>query len=309
MSHNLISIIMPAYNSEKYISDAIDSVLLQTYQNWELIIINDGSTDLTQNIIDRYIQIDNRINSIYQKNGKQGKARNLGISHSLGDFLAFLDSDDLWSPHKLEEQMNELIESRADLIFSRAYVIDERSKKSDYIICGHLGYLFGKEGVDHMIKMNRVPILTVLAKKNIIINSGGFIEDFLIANAEDYHLWLKLLMNKYVFWGSDKILASYRDYESSSTALDKLSLDKLPFVYKSLLNSFDEYNNSLLSRIKHIFNEKYRNRIFTKFEIIAELKCNCLLLDKYYLYPLFFIIVRIFTVNRSKYILRIYLNA
>jgi teichuronic acid biosynthesis glycosyltransferase TuaG len=300
---------MPAYNSEKYIHYSIESVLLQTYQNWELIIINDGSTDLTQNIVDEYIQIDKRIVSYYQKNGKQGKARNLGISESKGDFLAFLDSDDLWLPDKLEVQINELLESKADLVFSRAYVIDSENNKSNYVICGHLGYLFGYEGVELMIKMNKVPILTVFVKKDIIISSGGFIEDYLIANAEDYHLWLKLLMNKYVFWGSNRILASYRDYENSATAMDKLSTDKLPFVYKSLLNNFNGYNNILLRRIKLIFSEKYRTKLFSKTEIKTELKFNCFLLDKFYLYPLFWIMVIVFPISWSKYILRKYLNA
>ena len=113
-----ISIIMPAYNAEKFIRESITSVLQQTYSNWELIIVDDGSTDNTKKIIQAFAQQDGRIHYIYQPNGKQGKARNAGIRHASGDLIAFLDADDLWTKDKLEKQGSLIRRTNADLIFS-----------------------------------------------------------------------------------------------------------------------------------------------------------------------------------------------
>src|SRR5580765_2861093 len=87
--NDLVSVIMPAYNAEKYISDAIKSVIAQTYSNWELIVIDDGSTDATAAIIQQYLVTGTRIKYIYQDNGGQGKARNNGLNHAKGELIAF----------------------------------------------------------------------------------------------------------------------------------------------------------------------------------------------------------------------------
>lgn len=107
ISTPLVSIIMPAHNSERFIGMAIDSVLAQTYWNWELIVVNDKSTDQTCEIVKRYEQCDNRI-SLYDSdyhNGMPSAPRNTGIRLAKGRFIAFLDSDDLWTSTKLEEQV------------------------------------------------------------------------------------------------------------------------------------------------------------------------------------------------------------
>src|SRR5260221_6307510 len=101
-----ISIIMPAYNVGKFISQTIDSVLSQTYENWELLIVDDESSDNTSAIAKAYQLKDNRIRYFWQKNGKQGKARNKAIRESLGNYLAFMDADDIWLPDKLTRQVN-----------------------------------------------------------------------------------------------------------------------------------------------------------------------------------------------------------
>lgn len=106
MIDGLVSIIMPAYNAEKYIKESIESVLAQTYKNWELIIVDDGSQDETKNIIQLYANRDERIKCIFL-NINQGvaNARNIAIQNANGRFLAFLDSDDLWMKEKLFEQI------------------------------------------------------------------------------------------------------------------------------------------------------------------------------------------------------------
>ncbi len=101
----LISVIIPVYNREKYLVEAIESVLRQTWKNVELVVIDDGSTD---NTADTALAFEGKINYYYQKNRGLGAARNAGIGHASGDLIAFLDSDDLWLPEKLEKQMDAL---------------------------------------------------------------------------------------------------------------------------------------------------------------------------------------------------------
>jgi glycosyltransferase involved in cell wall biosynthesis len=101
MKHSLISCIVPVYNGELYLADALDSILAQTYRPVEIIVVDDGSTDETSTVIRRYGE---RIRSIYQDNAGPAKARNKGIRESSGDLVAFLDADDLWHPEKLERQ-------------------------------------------------------------------------------------------------------------------------------------------------------------------------------------------------------------
>ncbi|HJS22787.1 MAG TPA: glycosyltransferase family A protein [Pyrinomonadaceae bacterium] len=122
MSHDLISVIMPAHNAEKYIAASIESVLAQTYSNWELIVVDDGSTDSTATVVQEFVKRDPRIKYKFQENGRLGKARNTAIRNSTGPLIAFLDSDDLWMPGKLEAQRWAMTENNADIVYSNCYV-------------------------------------------------------------------------------------------------------------------------------------------------------------------------------------------
>ncbi|SUC11881.1 glycosyl transferase family protein [Proteus mirabilis] len=121
----LVSIIMPCFNSEKYISEAIESVLKQTYSNFELIIIDDNSTDSTLKIINSFR--DNRITIIsFDENQGAGVARNKGIEVANGRFIAFLDSDDLWSKNKLEAQIKFMLDNNYHLTYSYYQCFDKK---------------------------------------------------------------------------------------------------------------------------------------------------------------------------------------
>ena len=105
-SNNLVSVITPAYNCAEYIDECIESVLNQTYQNWEMLIVDDKSTDNTQSIVESYAKKDHRIKLFNQeKNAGAAAARNKALELSQGRFVAFLDSDDAWKPNKLERQL------------------------------------------------------------------------------------------------------------------------------------------------------------------------------------------------------------
>ncbi|MBF4517591.1 glycosyltransferase [Flavobacterium sp. ANB] len=277
----LISIIMPAYNAENYISDSINSVIAQTYHNWELIIVDDGSVDNTSQIVKEWELKDNRIQYYYQQNGKQGKARNLGISKSKGIYLAFLDADDLWLPEKLDIQIKAIQEKNVDLVFADSYIFNDNetediSKKMNI----STSVFYDKNALNLFLDWNRIPILTVLVKKDKVINVGAFSEELEIQNVEDYHLWLKLLMAGNIFYALDYTLAKYRVHGNSATSSDKLVLDKIPNIFFSLSQLYPECKKQIQQELKLRFNFIYKNNLFTKPELSVWINKNTKYLSK-----------------------------
>ena len=133
MQKILVSIIIPAYNAAKYIAETILSVQQQSYSNWELIIINDGSTDNTASIAKEFVDKDKRISYYYQKNAGVSSARNAGMEKANGDFFAFLDADDLWLPHNLEIKIQALEKENKDWLYSNCINLYENGREEDKI--------------------------------------------------------------------------------------------------------------------------------------------------------------------------------
>lgn len=116
----MISIIMPVYNSEKYVSEAIMSVCKQSYKNWELLIVNDGSTDHTQEIIDNYAKKDSRIKVFHRKNEGVSMARNFALNQLCGEYVTFIDSDDIYHTDRLKRMLHVFEQhTNCDIVFSR----------------------------------------------------------------------------------------------------------------------------------------------------------------------------------------------
>lgn len=126
----LVSIIIPAYNREKYIGRAIDSALVQSFQNFEIIIVDDGSTDNTKKALTPYLK-DERIKYIFQKNQKVGKARNNGIKNSVGKYIALLDSDDYWIDNDKLKKQTDFLEKNYDYVLVSGGIIrtDENGRE------------------------------------------------------------------------------------------------------------------------------------------------------------------------------------
>jgi glycosyltransferase involved in cell wall biosynthesis len=272
---------MPAYNAEKFIKEAIQSVIDQTYTNWELQVVDDGSTDNTAEIVFKEQQKDERIHYYFQKNGKQGKARNFGISKSKGTYLAFLDADDLWLPDKLSIQFGQIQLQNIDLVFSDSYYfnnkdVNDLSNKMEI----QNNTFYDNNSIPFFLENNRIPILTVLVKKEKILDVGCFSENLEIQNVEDYHLWLKLLMTNHKFYSSDIILAKYRVHGKSATARDKLSLDKIPEAFFDLLQKHPKFKEQIEKELKLKFNLIYRKNVFTKSEMKLWIKKNTKFLAK-----------------------------
>jgi teichuronic acid biosynthesis glycosyltransferase TuaG len=247
---------MPAYNAEKYIGESINSVIRQTYQNWELVIVDDGSTDNTKQIIDRYKTHESRIKYIYQENGRQGKARNNGIRNSTGDFIAFLDADDLWDKNKLAIQINLIEQVQADLIYANCYLFDEDKVVGKTELKQNI--VKGNEAIKTLVENNQIAILTVLCRRNIIEKVNGFTEKLDIQNAEDYHLWLRLLLAGYIFYSDDTIVAGYRQHAGAVTNDDKNATLPVVSALLDISKSYLEWS----SVINVIIQKKLRNYLY-----------------------------------------------
>ena len=306
---HLVSIIMPAYNADFFISEAIASVINQTYSNWELIIIDDGSTDRTAEKVQSWLAKENRIQYWYQDNGKQGKARNLGISKSKGYYLAFLDSDDLWLPEKLAIQIEEIQKNNVDLVFSNSYIFnDEDVAEVSNTMNVKNATFSGEKALELFLEGNRIPILTVLVKKEKVNQVGGFSEKLEIQNIEDYHLWLKLLMTGCVFFSSDNILAKYRVHNNSVTSNDKLVINKMPNVFFDLINLYPHQKELFEKELKLKFKLIYKSNLFAKAELAVWIKKNIDYLSKSKLNNVYLVLNLLLPTKVTKRLLMYILN-
>lgn len=208
----LVSVVMPCYNAEKYIRESIDSVINQTFKDWELIVVNDGSKDGSLSIIQEYASKDQRVRFVDCKtpSGSPSEPRNIGIRNSQGRYIAFLDSDDIWTSEKLESQLN---------LFSQG----------DYIIV-YCNYESITEDGERMNRINKEPKSCdyhQLLKFNCIGCSEAIIDtekigkpEFKKVGHEDYLYWLMIMKNGGIAANTNKVQLLYRE-RTSSVSSDK----------------------------------------------------------------------------------------
>ncbi len=248
----MISIIMPAYNAARYIEEAIRSVIAQTYTDWELIIIDDCSTDNTLQIVEPYVRQCQNIH--YHRNKENcgaARTRNRGVKAAAGEWIAFLDSDDCWAPNKLELQMEAAIAYNARLLFTGSAFIDENSQPLDY-------YLPAPAAISYkeLLKQNVVSCSSVLIQKELIM-------EYPMKHAsklhEDFAVWLQILRDKQIqAYGVDQPLLIYR-ISSGSKSGNKLKAAIMTFrVYRYLkLNPVQACYYWICYTIRSL--KKYRN--------------------------------------------------
>lgn len=218
---DLVSIITPLYNSEKYIKETIESVLNQTYKNWEMIIVDDCSKDLGSEIVKLYQAKDKRIKLLeLSKNLGGAGARNKAIEESQGRFIAFLDSDDIWKKEKLEKQINFMKKNKYEFTFTKYERIDENSKKLNQI-----SIIPEKINYKGMLKNDPIGCLTA-------IYDTKFIGKIYLPNIkinQDYALWLEILKKIEFAYGLKINLAEYRVRKNS---LSKSKIKKIKYVWE-----------------------------------------------------------------------------
>ena len=206
VENDLVSIITPAYNSEATIEETIKSVIYQSYKSWEMIIVNDFSTDNTASIVRRYSEKDERIRLIeLDVNSGVASARNIGIRKARGRYIAFLDSNDLWSFDKLLRQISFMEEIGCFFSYTAYEIIDLDGRKLDKIVAAP-----PTQGYRDLLKKNTIGCLTVMIDAKEI----GDIEMPQMEH-EDFALWLTILGRGYVAFGLNENLAQYRKLDNS----------------------------------------------------------------------------------------------
>jgi glycosyltransferase involved in cell wall biosynthesis len=213
----MVSIVTPLYNTRDHISDTIKSVLSQTYTNWELLIIDDCSTDGSYELAKEFEKQENRvkIHKLPQHSGP-AIARNKGIEMAKGEYIAFLDSDDIWLSEKLEKQIQFMKDNNYILSYSYYDLVDEKGETLGKTISPPL-----KLGYKDLLKSNFIGCLTAIYDADKI----GKIYMPLIYKRQDYGLWLKILKKEVAAYCIPESLALYRD-NTKSISSNKLNLIK-----------------------------------------------------------------------------------
>ena len=238
--NELVSIITPSYNSEKYIVETIESVIHQTYKNWELIIVDDCSSDATATIVKNFVDEDSRIHFLQlSKNSGAGIARQTALNHANGKYIAFLDADDIWKPEKLEKQVGFL--KRENLVFTFSFYecIDEDSNALHRLVkapnplsyrqlffCNYVGNLTGIYDSDFF---GKIPISSIRKR-------------------QDWMVWLTILKKIKVAKPVPESLAYYR-IRKDSLSTSKIKLLKHNYTVYRKFHRF----NILTSLICMIF--------------------------------------------------------
>lgn len=223
-----VSVIMPAYNVEPYLAASIESVRGQTFRDWEIVVVDDGSTDRTGSIADGYARRDSRIRVVHQANRGLSAARNAGMRLARGDVFALLDSDDLWDPDFLAAQM---------AIFAGSPEIS--------IVTANARNLGGpydgkparpwpdrrpQPDLSEILRDEECVFIMALFRKSVYERIGGF--DERMRSNEDYDYWLRAAAAGFRFARNDRPLGDYRRRDDSLSANDVRMLNGLLFVYR-----------------------------------------------------------------------------
>ena len=256
----LISVVIPAYNAGQFLDETLESVLSQTYENWECIIVNDGSTDNTESVAKKWCEKDSRFRLTNKENGGLSSARNWGIKESKAEYIAFLDADDILTSDNLEVRINVLIEQNVDLVATKLQHFTDKLPKVSKNNARQDVLYYAKEGLTQLMAFNKVTPSTVLCKKSVMDEVGGFTWH---KKAEDLHCWLKVLFAGYKIYRIDETLLLYRLVENSMSSTDRnCSKEVFEIIY-----SFKDEIFSLDIDFQIYINHWLRKYVFLQDEI------------------------------------------
>lgn len=219
--NHLVSIIVPVYNVKKYIAETMDCVRNQTYPHWELLLVEDGSSDGTVEAIGDYLEKteDERIRLIKQpSNMGAAKARNRGLAEARGRYIAYLDADDLWVPQKLERELAFMKEKQAAFVFTGYEFADEQGVGTGKVV-----------RVPETLSYKEALKNTTIFTTTVMFDTERISKEMLempVMKSEDTALWWKVLRNGYTAYGLDENLVKYRRVGKS------LSSNKLEAVHR-----------------------------------------------------------------------------
>lgn len=188
MQTGLVSVVVPTYNRANTVGETVDSILAQTYDSLELIVVDDGSTDGTSQVMQAYLGKDPRVTYLTKPNGGVASARNLGVAHAQGEFIAFCDSDDIWKPDKLSRQTPLFQDPAVTLVYTGVLLLHANGKISPNLRGGYCeGQCF-----ETLLTHNRVACSTAVARAAALDMNDLFDERRDLQGVEDKHLWTRL---------------------------------------------------------------------------------------------------------------------
>jgi glycosyltransferase involved in cell wall biosynthesis len=227
-----VSVIIPSFNCARYVGRAIESVLTQTYRDYEIIVVDDGSTDGTAETVSRYRD---KVRYFYQANSGVSSARNLALKVSSGAFVAYLDADDLWNPEKLDRQMQFFdAHPECGLLHSDVSVIDEEDRIVHARFNAETARRVPQGHCTHdLLQRCHIQTLTVVERRECVEKIGGFDEQLPIA--QDYMHWIRISLNGWAFGYIDEPLAKYRWRAGSLMGSRKRLLEDYETIYSVLL--------------------------------------------------------------------------
>lgn len=229
----LVTVITPTYNREEFLEKAIQSVLAQTYSNFEMIIVDDGSTDNTKFLVDKY-KSDQRIHYYYQENQRQSVARNLALQHAKGDLICFLDSDNYWPEYRLEKSVKAINDNPdVHIVYGDCITIDKDGMEiSRTNMRRHSGRITARLLRDNFVSMN-----TTTVRKHCFDEMGGMSGKRRVA--DDYDLWLRFSSN-YKFLYLPEYLAYYRVMPDQISSNKILRFDTNEKIIQDFIHEYPE---------------------------------------------------------------------
>lgn len=254
---DLVTIIVSSYNQEKYIKECLDSIKAQTYSNIQLIVADDASKDGSVNVFENWLQENNypASNNFHQKNTGLATMLNECIELIEGNYVKVIAADDFLHPEAIEKCVAELekLGSGYGMVYTDTYAINDYSDIiediADYDALGNIDKdIFRKE----LIKSNRIAALTVLMRKEALLNTGEYKSDFLI---EDYYRWLKISASYYIAYIPEK-LAYYRIHDSNLSSARKQRIETENLILQMMFDKEGE----IKEKINSLTQKYYLNR-------------------------------------------------
>lgn len=227
----LVSAVIPAYNAEPFIEEAINSVLAQRYKNIEIVVVDDGSTDRTREKLARFKDV----TCICLKHGGIAAARNAGIERSHGTYIAFLDADDVWLPNKTDLQMRFLLDNPDYAAVGSDWLTfeDKRVISESYLTSRHIDE---KKGFfENLLKENIALTSTVVAKKEVIVKLGMFDPSFVTITYEDRDLMLRIAA-RYKFGLIKETLLKKRSHPGQISRAPEAVIEGQILMFEKLIN-------------------------------------------------------------------------
>ncbi len=254
-----VSVIIPAFNYGHFLPEALDSVLAQSFQDFEIIVVDDGSTDTTQEAVSAYIKKNpKRIRYFYQDNKGPAAARNKGIREARGEYIAFLDADDLWLPKKLDLQIDRFQNNpNCGLVYTGYYLMNE---------CGAIQGIYSMQPVPKEIIKKRILLTnpmagtpTIMVRKSCFEKVGYFDED--LVSAEDWDMWLRII-RKYDFAHVREPLVKVRLHKESQSFFGEKNLRNGLRVLDKLFSDASLRKDRLLRRRCYAYRYYSTSRAF-----------------------------------------------